>query len=591
MSWKTNRKSYLVEKPNLSQFVGAEELNGALLIYHQWCNQHLTVRNTSIAVLFTLFGIIGIYAINLPLYVLGLHGNVFFSLATCWSVVCMVAIWTVNVYYHALHFQLLHHHRYSSTGIGIPSPSPSSPPAASRAIWWTLIPLVSYPFCTLVCASFYFSWIGVPFLSSINHQTIHSSSNHVDANTNSVIQYSIFLLSLLYGWIRHELVQCNQIAFHCVQPKRSLFFKQSLKRILFSNTVQTILFGVVCVCVWWCVQCFIVDIGLSVSLSWQLLKILLRVTFNLNYLWLLSDVIMNRILTEKVDLSRYNGCQFPLIENASNELCRNVDCRLLALTQAQSTDNNAAATVSSSSSSVEQSAVQQKYFYYLALIELLDIVQYDAKQRAAIYATQIYYNLVVDTLVAEHTAFVTALYEYVYGDRNPSRMRLKQQQQQQQQQQHHGSSSWTVTQLQSWSLMPQQSIFGALWYKHFTLKPNMTALFEHHEILMYSADILSFLVIHSLEEDELGIVHDSLEQILCVFLESLDILDIFIKSNLYRHMYASDGHTLHRNATINALQKCIESALMRIVVVMHSYLGDLKLPAKNAQRLQSYLVD
>ena len=91
-----------------------------------------------------------------------------------------------------------------------------------------------------------------------------------------------------------------------------------------------------------------------------------------------------------------------------------------------------------------------------------------------------------------------------------------------------------------------------------------------------------------MQEEELGIVQESLEQILCVLLECLDIMDIFLKSAKYRDIYKH--RHLQRNQIINCLYKGIETSLMRIVMAMHSYLDQLKLPQKNAARLQSYLV-
>merc|ERR1712228_367226 len=162
-----------------------------------------------------------------------------------------------------------------------------------------------------------------------------------------------------------------------------------------------------------------------------------------------------------------------------------------------------------------------------------------------------------ETLLSEYTSFIIALYEYVYGN---DRKRMN----------------------------AASSFVAKFWYKHFTLKPDIDAIFKDYQILIHAADILSFLIVHSLEEDELGIVQDSLEQILCVLLECLDILDIFLKNKLYTDLYGK--HALNqRNEIINCLYKGIENALMRIIVNMYSYLGSLKLPKKNAQRLQSYL--
>merc|ERR1719384_2678073 len=101
-------------------------------------------------------------------------------------------------------------------------------------------------------------------------------------------------------------------------------------------------------------------------------------------------------------MSRFNGCKYPLIENSANGRC--VDVRLLALTQSYSFQ-------------IKDDEKERKYFCYLALLELLDVVQYDEKQRKLIYGTQIYFNIVVETLLAEYTTFITSLYEHIYGDK------------------------------------------------------------------------------------------------------------------------------------------------------------------------------
>jgi len=568
MSWKTNRETYVVLKPNLYQHVG-EELNRGLVVYHRWCDQHLTVRNTTIAILFAAFGMFGIYAINLPLYLLALNDIRYFSIYDCWKVICMVSIWTIHLYFNALHFNLVHS-AYSHSWL-------SRKFRFHFASWRTLLPFISYPFATLCCTSFYFAWIGETVLSSLHSRpsSIASSNDNTtnnthdaDHDTNIMIQYSILLLSYLYGYIPHEWRHGNAIAFSTVQPRRLLFFKQIVLRILVSNTVQTTAYCLGSVCMWWCIHLFVTDCSLSLASSWRIFSVLFRITFNLNYLWLLGYLIMNRILTEKTDLSRWNGAQFPLIENPSNVLSRNTDCRLLAFTQSHLPE--------------VQQPIRREYFYHLALIELLDLVQYDGKQRRAIYATQIYYNIIVETLLAEYTSFVTTLYEYLFGDNNPHQMRLRHEQQ---------TASSYMSQIQRMNVLSQQSFVGAWWFKVFTLRPEIASIFRNYQTLIYAADILSFLIVHSLEEDELGIVQESLEQILCVLLECLDILDLFLKSKIYREVYAANGYQSGKNEVINALYKGIETALMRVVVAMHSFLGELKLPQKNAQRLQSYLVE
>ena len=266
-------------------------------------------------------------------------------------------------------------------------------------------------------------------------------------------------------------------------------------------------------------------------------------------MWITSYLVMNRLLTEKEDMSRFNGCIHPLIDKSATG--RSVDIRLLALTH--------------SHLSTVDNVDHREYFANLALVELLDVVQYDPKQRKLIYGTQIYYNLLVETLLAEYTTFITALYQYLYGPQHRNHVRTNSQR-----------PLWT-------------NCCGSFFYRTFSLRPEMKGLLRNYQGLVRGADILSFLVVHSLEEDELGIVQESLEQIVAVLLECLDILDIYQESNVYRDCIGQRGVKTQRNAVIHCLYKGIETALMRIVQSMHSYLGSLKLPEKNAKRLQNYL--
>lgn len=560
------------------QFIG-DELNEGLVTYNQWCMQHLMVRHTSIALLFFIFGVIGIYLINFPLYLLGLNGNkmTYLSLSGLWNVVCMIAIWTIHIYLYAVNYKIsyqqqtkLNNNNNSNFKIF------SNQLFSIEKAWKSFIPLIGYPFAALCFTSFYLSWLGIPFISSMNQIRSNpslSSANNVNHNNNdntriTIIQYSIFLLSYIYGYLPHDFYgKYNNISFKSIQASRSLFFKQTSIRIIISNFIQTFTFCVLCVIFWRIIQFlniisfakpnFLLLTNLDLNESFIIFWILFRITYCLNYLWLIGELILNRLMTEKCDLGRYNGCKFPLISSNKNDntLSRNIDCRLLAITQSHPLILN---DISKNTQII--------YFYNLALIELLDIVQFDSKQRKQIYSTQIYYNLIVETLLSEYTTFIISLYEYIYGLRNIN------------------------DQYRQNMINSNIASYKLFWYKTFTLKPEISYIFKNYQILIYSADILSFLIIHSLEEDELGIVQESLEQILCVLLECLDILDNFIKSKIYRKLYLKQG-SLQKNEIINTLYKGIESSLMRIIMSMHSYLDQLKLPKKNAHRLQSYLVE
>eukprot|EP01083_Nonionella_stella_P039869 108438_1 len=536
MSWKKNRESYVVQSPNLGQLIGDEFQNG-LISYHTWCKELLTIRYTSIALIFFVFGVFGIYLINLPIVLFRLNDIDYFSLSGLWNVICMVSILTVHLYFNSLHFKVS---RRSHHLLPIP--------ALNTRTWWSLFPLISYPFCALCCTSFYLQWIGIPFL-------VHnaSSSNETSKDTNptiTIIQYSVLLLSYIYGYIPHELIYRNRVYFKSMLPTRALYVKQLLKNSLISNLLQTIAYCVFALCVWWIVQMTWWNFELSWSAWWNIFCILFRITWSINFLYIIGYSIMNRLLTEKVDMSRFNGYKYPLINNSANGRC--IDIRLLALTQ-------------SHSAHVDK-PIEREYFCYLALVELLDVVQYDQKQRQGIYSTQLYFNILVETLLAEYSTFIISLYEYIYGENNRNS------------QQNRAQAGW----------LSSTSFFGSMWYTYFTLKPEISNIFKNYELLIYAADILSFVIIHSLEEDELGIVQDSVEQILCVLLECLDILDIFVKCNVYRDMYPKN-QCHQRNEVMDCLYKGIEAALMRIVVHMYKYLDALKLPQKNAQRLQSYL--
>ena len=257
---------------------------------------------------------------------------------------------------------------------------------------------------------------------------------------------------------------------------------------------------------------------------------------------------MNRLLTEKEDMSRFNGTKHPLISGSTTG--RSIDIRMIALTHTSLPNLG--------------SVNQEEYFANLALVELLDVVQFDSKQRKLIYATQIYYNLVVETLLAEYTTFITSLYEYLYGPNNRN--------------QPIGNTPRAL-----WT-----NCCGSYFYRKLTLEPEMKRLLTNYQGLVRGADILSFLVIHSLEEDELGIVQESLEQIMAVFLECLDILDIYQESNVYRDCIGYRGQRTPRVGVLNCLCGGVETAIMRIVRSMHSHLGSLKLPEKNAKRLQRF---
>ena len=394
----------------------------------------------------------------------------YFSLSGLWNVICMISIWTIHIYLYSVNFKIFYQDQQKKNNSFYDYFSSKSLLNIQTA-WKSLIPLIGYPFAALCFTSFYLSWLGIPFISSMNQITTTTSANNENKNNTKVtmIQYSIFLLSYIYGYLPHELYsKFNNISFRSMQPSRSLFFKQSFTRIIISNLVQTSTFCTCCVLFWRIIQFLDVSlvsttsilINLDLNQSLNIFWILFRITFCLNYLWLIGELILNRLLTEKVDMGRYNGCQFPMIQSSTNNntLSRNIDCRLLAITQSHHI-------------SLNYNINKDKhilYFYNLVLIELIDIVQFDAKKRKQIYSTQIYYNLIVETLLSEYTTFIIALYEYIYGDNyklNKNR----------------------------WNLKNTQHNNNSFWYKIFTLKPDITFMFRNYQILIHSGDILSFL--------------------------------------------------------------------------------------------------
>eukprot|EP01084_Bolivina_argentea_P006035 11417_1 len=250
--------------------------------------------------------------------------------------------------------------------------------------------------------------------------------------------------------------------------------------------------------------------------------------------------IMNRLLTEKI--------KYPLNNNLNIKNNRyNIDISLFSLTHSCSIQIH------------NENPNQTELFYYLSLVSLLDIVRFDSLKRKTIYSKQIYFNIIVDTLLYDFTQFIIQIYECIYG--------------------------------QKYKVLNNKynnAYFNKLYYKYWILKPNINTIFNNYHKLIYSADILSYLIIHSLEEDELGIVQESLDKILCILLECLDILDIFIKSDVYCTIYGYESKGI-KNKNINHIYKAIETAVIRVIIKMYNYLELLKLPHKNALRLQSYL--
>ena len=551
------------------------------MIYHDWCQQELMVRYTSTAVVFFVSGLIGIYSFNFPLWLFGIDREIsYLSISGGWNVICMICIWTLHLYFIILsNWKILHQTDYDINNT-FSNFINSFNFIDSTSSFYLFAPIITYPFASFCFTSFYLSWLGLPFSSSINS----SSKIMIENNpTITIIQYSVCLLSFIYGYIPHQFGNYNKISFKTIQTSRFLFLKQNSYRLVISNMIQTFTFCVCCTLFW----VFIIKFlgipsfnndggdGNDKSVNyWMVFWILFRITFCLNYLWQLSYLLMHRFLTEKCDMSRYNDCPAIMVEslnNQSNTLNRNIDCRLIALTQSFYVNFN--------------KPIQTLYFFNLSLINLLDIVQFNPKQRKSIYSTQIYYNLIVQSLLSEFTTFIISLYETIYGDNNLlNRNNMN------------NTTSFNMSFNRSFgggNAMQNKSLFGQFWYKQFTLKPEISHIFRNYEILIHSSDILSFLIIHSLEEDELGIVQESLEQILCVLLECIDILDLFLKSQIYKTLYKQGyggGGTSNKTQIINALYKGIETSLTRIIVAMHPYLDSLTLPPKNAHRLQSYLV-
>merc|ERR1712173_396230 len=102
---------------------------------------------------------------------------------------------------------------------------------------------------------------------------------------------------------------------------------------------------------------------------WRIGSILWRITWTLNWQWLTGDVLLNRLLTEKQDMSRFNGCVHPLVANQKG---RHLDVRMMALTYSHlPTVNN---------------EKEREYFFHLAQLNLLDVAQWDSKQRKLLYA-------------------------------------------------------------------------------------------------------------------------------------------------------------------------------------------------------------
>jgi len=413
-------------------------------------------------------------------------------------------------------------------------------------MWNPMIRIIVYPLLSLFTTSFYLSWIGVPFSSIIQYDDSDTES----ADSQSfILNYSILWLSYIYGYFPDVMYHRNTLYFKAMQPNRGIYLKQSLVKCIISNFVQTLAFCVCTLMMWWMLHLTFWDCQLSIASSWSIFGILWRITWTLNFLWIISYLVMNRLLTEKADLSRFNGCKHPLISGSATG--RSIDIRMMALTHSHLANHD--------------NEDHREYFANLALLELLDVVQFDPKQRKLIYGTQIYYNLLIETLLAEYTTFITALYEYLYGPNSRK---------------NYGTDPhrplWT-------------NCCGSYLYRTLSLQPEMKNLLRNYQGLIRAADILSFLVVHSLEEDELGIVQESLEQILAVLLECLDILEIYQESNVYRDCIGHRGVKTQRVGVINCLWRGIETALMRIVKSMHSHLTTLKLPEKNAKRLQKLL--
>jgi len=560
MSWKTSQESYVVKRPRLDEMVGNDngEFSAGLEVYGRWCSQLLTVRTTSIAISFFVSGVVSVYLLNLPLYLFGLNDVDFLSLSGLWSVTCIVSLWTGFLWFRC---------RNGLRTATNPAPwwlpfGGADAIGARGARWWwsPMVRVVIYPLLSLSTTSFFLSWIGVPFSSLIASSAASDGADDsdLDSTANLLINYSVLWLSYIYGYFPDVVYHRNTLYFKALQPNRGIFVKQTLIRALVSNFVQTLAFcaGTLSIC--WMMHLSFWDLSLSLACSWRIFGTLWRVTFTLNFLWIASYLLLNRLLTEKEDMSRFNGAQFPLIPgtsaSSSSSAARCVDVRMMALTKQPQSGSSAAADC------------RKDYFFNLALFELLDVVRYDAKQRKLLFGTSKYFQLLKEALLAELTAFITSTYRFLYGPRRRSDPRSDSQR----------GYLWTTC-------------CGAYFYRAFVLEPEMRALFANWQSLVCAADILSFLVLHSLEDDDLGIVQEALEQIMAVLLEALDILDIFHESRAFAECCGQRALRRQRNGVTNALYKGIETAVMRIVRSMHSHLAALKLPDKNAKRLRTYL--
>jgi len=235
-----------------------------------------------------------------------------------------------------------------------------------------------------------------------------------------------------------------------------------------------------------------------------------------------AESTTRRLLTEKADLSYLNGISHPLVRDGSAR-ARCIDCRLMALTHAHCAERD--------------SPSERAFMARLALAELCDVVRFDCAQRKRMYATPAYLGVVVSALLAQLCELMYVLYEGVYGEvkeQGRARRRLE-------------AAEWTG------------------------------------EEEVYCAGVVSWLVLWSLEEDELGVMQEWLQQCMCVLLEMADILDQRIKAS--GHI----GTSARVQTRLLVLRKAMEAALARIIGCMHAHLGELKLPSKNAMRLMRYL--
>jgi len=235
------------------------------------------------------------------------------------------------------------------------------------------------------------------------------------------------------------------------------------------------------------------------------------------------ESVTRRLLTENADLSAMNGVAHPLVRDGSNT-SRCIDVRLMALTRAHCADYDRPS--------------ERDFFAALALSELRDVVQFDANQRRRMFATPAYLGVVVSVLLSEVTTMMHSVYDAVYGEA-------------------------------AVCARARRAMEQAQWA----------------EGVGRCAGVVSFLVLHSLEEDELGVMQEWLERVLCVLLECVDVLDQRVKNG-------GDGRirtSARLQRRLLGLRKAMEAALARIIGCMHAHLGEIKLPSKNAMRLMSYL--